>query len=293
MNRRNLWKLGLLLTGVVVLVWWVAAGGGSALTPYFVVLGVATALFGLALPSTAAGLVGAVIMGVWCVGRAVNGLWLESEVVQIAIEIGLLAWNLLVAIRIRLNAEHIQKDIRALGDIRTLLAIDQTQRVLSDTLGKLRLNEEIDRAQHFQRPLSLLIVECLIDTAHLAEDSEEKLRRAVERMLSARLSAHDIPFVLGNHAIAVILPERDLASAFALAHDLEAATHAAALPLAGLARLGDKVTLAIGVSGMDQQVRSAQQMIEYAIQSVGATLIPTLSTRPTMALPVLAKAQGA
>ena len=78
--------------------------------------------------------------------------------------------------------------------------------LLSAEAAELRAEEEMMRARHHERPLSLLL--CHLDALPQTDrTSYRRARRAVARVLEARLAPTSLPFELDDETFGVLLPE--------------------------------------------------------------------------------------
>lgn len=78
---------------------------------------------------------------------------------------------------------------------------------LNDDYGSARLDEEVERAHMFDRPLSLLSIE--IRTSSDTSGDHKYVERAVARTVEGVLRKTDIPIALSSGQLICILPETD------------------------------------------------------------------------------------
>lgn len=89
--------------------------------------------------------------------------------------------------------------------------------LLRPDLGEMRLQEEVDRARGYRRPLSILRIATRLDTDRPVTPAQrEAIRRAVARMVEGLLRVTDVPFAYEEDCIVAILPETDPAGAHRL-----------------------------------------------------------------------------
>ena len=118
--------------------------------------------------------------------------------------------------------------------------------LLLPAMGRLRLDEEEERAFHYQRPLSLLLLH-LQTSSHQAWEPRDlqMVLKAVSAALKDAALETDIPFLVESNRMGLILPETDTARIQSVLDRLTANLRnlhyvnakGEAIPLAGLAQL--------------------------------------------------------
>ncbi len=85
--------------------------------------------------------------------------------------------------------------------------VEGTLGLISFEDAQWRLEEEKERAQLHDRPLSIAQVTVRITDTHLADDDRIRAIRAVARSLESELRPTDVPFVISEGNFGIILPE--------------------------------------------------------------------------------------
>lgn len=164
----------------------------------------------LLLPSLVAGGVSLALLAAWIAVRWAAGQWVTSELPTIELEIVLLALNSLLAIRLRQGWEKQRADWTEMESlVRTFQLVEVSAGLLPRDIGELRLNDEINRAADFRRPVALMLVEVLPATDAIPAELVKEARQTVARQLLNLLTVHDTPFRVDDNRVGVVLPERD------------------------------------------------------------------------------------
>lgn len=122
--------------------------------------------------------------------------------------------------------------------------------LLGAGLGELRLEEEIERARFFDRPVSILRFRAsLRPTSDGDEERATLLFRSVGRQIESMVRLTDIPFSYDQNDIVVILPETDGEAALSVARRVRSALVASSFgvrPFGHRIRLSDHVEIRVG-----------------------------------------------
>jgi GGDEF domain-containing protein len=113
---------------------------------------------------------------------------------------------------------------RWLARTEELAAHDEVLGSLKPTWAWVRLEEEIERAVQFRRPLSALLAQVQPDAGTPVENRRERVARlqTLIRMAQAATRPPAVVTHLGDDRILVLLPEHTAAQAASLAHTLQA-----------------------------------------------------------------------
>lgn len=138
--------------------------------------------------------------------------------------------------------------------------------LLSAEAAELRAEEEMMRARHHERPLSLLL--CHLDALPQTDrTSYGRARRAVARILESRLAPTAVPFELDDQTFGVLLPEIEATSLPMVVETIERALDEATFAdRASSDRRSVLDVLNVGFAGVDGTERwsGPQAMIEAA-----------------------------
>jgi hypothetical protein len=163
---------------------------------------------GLLLPLRASLPVGLAIIVAWVLLRQTLGAGTLDEMLVGTAEVLLVAACTTIAARYRVGWRNLQGDMHRLSALAGIVnQTDDGSGLLSRDLGELRLREETDRAQAFQRPLGFLLVQ--MEPLPGASPGESTLAaEALARQVASLVNVHDIPFRVDADQIGVVLPER-------------------------------------------------------------------------------------
>jgi GGDEF domain-containing protein len=90
-----------------------------------------------------------------------------------------------------------------------------------------RLDEEIARARHHARPLTVVLIWTDITDQTLSEGARRRAHRTVARLVESLVRETDVPFAFATDEVGAILPETDADAAWQLVGPLmDAATRA-------------------------------------------------------------------
>ncbi len=208
--ERQPWELYALVGGICAQSTLILLGNQPSVATWlltFLLLAVGQSLL---LPSTAGWLGGLAVVVVWVLFRQTTGIWTPDLPVQNLLEVAGLALNVMFTMRYRYVWGRQQQELQELRALRHLLvAGEDSTGLLSHKVAGLRLREEVDRAQRFQRPLGLLLIKVGLLAERATEDTEiQEIGQAVARQLASTSLVHDIPFRMNASHLGMILPER-------------------------------------------------------------------------------------
>ena len=104
--------------------------------------------------------------------------------------------------------EYAEKELR----LRPVQLEDQSIGLLVPSLGRLRLDEEEERAFRYHRPLSLLLLHLQTYSHHFWEPRDlQMVLKAVSAALKDAALDTDIPYLVESNRMGLILPETDSA----------------------------------------------------------------------------------
>lgn len=144
---------------------------------------------------------------------------------------------------------------------------------LAAPYGRARLEEEVERALLFGRPLSLLHVTASFDAAPaLDRDARLRLQRTVARVVEGMLRATDVPFTYtdeasGQRHVVCILPETKAADARLLVSLHQDAVDRATFGLPrteARARVRDHAHVRFAVAALNDDGRTAEALLAAA-----------------------------
>ena len=167
-----------------------------------------------------------------------------------------------LAVAFNAMAERIEKDQTALSELATR---DALTGLLNRRELLRRLREELDRAQRYERPCALLLVD--IDRFKSVNDTwghpaGDAVLRAIADMIGNAVRPTDRAARYGGEEFAVLLPETGLEGALALAERLRAAI--AARPVAVSPERSIAVTASLGVAARPDDGRDVESLIACA-----------------------------
>lgn len=138
--------------------------------------------------------------------------------------------------------------------------------LLRDVDARRRIDAEIVRARIHDRPLSLLVIDVLIDPS-VDIDTRHTTQRAVVRLIESLLRPTDLPFAFSAHEFGVILPETDRQSAWHVSAPLIDALSHTTLPAESAQRrikLTEIASIRTAFTEVDQNVASSSDLITTA-----------------------------
>jgi len=146
----------------------------------------------------------------------------------------------------------------------------------------LRLQEEIDRAERYEKKLALIMID--VDGFKqyndiLGHQSGDVLLKTVSRIFQENIRKTDIPFRYGGDEFAIVLTESTMEGALSVAQKLSEAV--ARCPFGGMEQLPfDKVTISCGVAahanGMKNLIAEADKYL-YEAKNAGKGLVRSSS----------------
>lgn len=207
--ERQPWELYVLLGLIIVLTALVVMNNVPSIVPWLLALVAAGVGLVLLLSVTAGALGNLAIVVVWVLLRQTTGVWNADELLQSSVEMIGVALLLGITLRYKQVWQRQQHELAQLRGLQQVLAVGEPGTgILPYDVAMLRLDEEIDRASNFGRPLALLMV----DIEHQPDTTDQDLEavdQAIARRLSGAASVHDIPFRDNITRFGLILPERD------------------------------------------------------------------------------------
>ena len=173
-----------------------------------------TAVIGLAFEPFLALIVGFAGAALMILLKQIAGRWEPGAFIASG-------WEILLLIATGLLAGGVGRRVEALvtSEARATESVEApafgSLGLLRPEFGEIRLEDEIDRARLYQRPLTVLKVAIdLIPDQPLLEAEREGISRAVARLNESMLRVTDILFAYGEDCIVAILPETDLEGAW-------------------------------------------------------------------------------
>jgi GGDEF domain-containing protein len=169
----------------------------------------------LALGMVRGVLVALLMISLWIAIKQLLGVWETIKLLDHLLEMILVGLTFIFGGRYhdRLQAIlNIYKENQ--NQLKQLDLEDRNIGLLKSSIGTLRLNEEEDRSVRYRRPFALVLI--TVQPIHgLDWGSHEKLElmRAVATSIKDTTRETDIPFLAGDHQIAVILPETETGGA--------------------------------------------------------------------------------
>ncbi len=223
------WELYALIGAVIAESALITLGNLPRMSPWLLALLAAGVGQALLLPATAAWLAGLGVVVAWVLLRQAGGIWIQPELFQSLLEVAGLGLNIVLAIRFRQIWQQQQEELQELRELEGVLVAGEVGTgLLPREVAELRLEEEVDRARQFQRPLGLLLVE--VESLPKLEATDVQFRQvyqAITRQLTSASLVHDIPFRVGQRRIGLILPERSWDELYADAGSIVNALHSA------------------------------------------------------------------
>jgi hypothetical protein len=161
------------------------------------------------------GVFGLILVSIWIAVKQVIGIWSEDRLLSNLLEV-LLATITFVAngfYHDTLNA-HFKEYLEATQKLKQFDLEDMTIGLIKPAIGLLRLKEETDRAIRFRRPFSFILI-LLRPAAERPWIAGERLSvmRAAAITVKYITRAMDIPFLVSQDKIALILPDTEIKGA--------------------------------------------------------------------------------
>jgi len=159
------------------------------------------------------GLLGLLLLSVWITTKQVIGVWSEDKLVLNLIEIILATATFFIS---GFYHETLKAHFMEYSDDKQKLKLldleDTGIGLIKPAIGLLRLKEESDRALRYRRPLSLILI--LVRPSSGIFWSTDSKRRSVMRAIATALKeitrTMDIPFIVNQEKIALILPNTEI-----------------------------------------------------------------------------------
>ena len=156
---------------------------------------------------------------------------------------------------------------RLYEEVEMLSLTDATTALFNRRAFDLRLRDEIERADRYAVPVSLLMIDVdhfkLYNDMHGHPAGDKVLHKLGEVLGGSWLRANDIASRFGGEEFAVILPHTAAGAAHVLAERLRAEVEDTAFPDGSDQPLG-RITVSIGVACYPDQATGALDLIEHA-----------------------------
>lgn len=156
---------------------------------------------------------------------------------------------------------------RLYEEVEMLSLTDSTTALFNRRAFDLRLRDELERADRYDVPVSLLMIDVdhfkLYNDVHGHPAGDKVLRKVGEVLGGVCLRASDVASRFGGEEFAVILPHTDAAAARETAQRLRAEVEATAFPDGQDQPLG-RITVSIGIACYPAQAASALELVERA-----------------------------
>ncbi len=291
-DERQPWEIYLLLGLLIVFTTLVVMNNVPHVMPWLLALVAAGVALALLLPPSAGALGGLGVVVFWVLLRQTTGVWTAAYLTQSIVEMIGLALLVGLAVRYKQIWQRQQRLVAQLHSLQQVLVPGEPGTgILPYDVAMLRLNEEIDRASSFGRPLALLLVDS--EPLHdLATEELQMVDRAIARKLSRAASVHDIPFRVSDTRLGLILPERDWRHLYEHAESVTMAliTGGRYLDRAGHGQhLRDTVKFTFGLgtyqgeeaTGLDL-MRAAEDSLSVSrdLEDLGSILLPSAFAMP-------------
>jgi len=161
---------------------------------------------------TRGGIFGLFLVSIWITIKQVIGVWSEDRLLVNLIEILLAAAAFVTSgfyhHKLRIHFNEYLSDLQKL---KQLDLEDTALGLLKPSIGLLRLREETDRAMRFRRPLCLVLMLGRPIPGKTWETSERlSILRATATTIKDTTRTMDIPFLVSQDKIAIILPETEI-----------------------------------------------------------------------------------
>ncbi len=145
--------------------------------------------------------------------------------------------------------------------------------LLTTDMALARLDEEVLRARHHRRPLTVAVLRLSITDETLDAAARDSAERSAARLVETLLRDSDVPFAIGPDEFGAILPETNRAGAWGvLGPVLDAAGRAAFTVREAAERrnLADCAELHAGLVSLNDRFADADSLLEAARRSAQA-----------------------
>lgn len=165
----------------------------------------------LALGVSRGVLAGLLMISAWIAVKQLLGIWEEIRLLDHLLELIMVGLTFIFAGR---HHDRLKKILNAYQEnqnrLQQLDLEDKTVGLLKPSIGLLRLNEEEERSIRYRRPFALILILVqpipgLNGTSHTAPE----VMRAVATSVKDTTRETDVPFLVAEDRIAVILPETE------------------------------------------------------------------------------------
>jgi len=160
-------------------------------------------------------LVGLLMVAIWISVKQLLGVWQDVRLLDHLLELILVSLTFILAGRYHDRLQsflNVYKENR--NQLKQLDLEDKTVGLLRSSIGILRLNEEEERSIRYRRPFALILIMARpLRGSHWEPNERTELMRAIATSIKDTTRETDIPFLVSDGQIAVILPETDTAGA--------------------------------------------------------------------------------
>lgn len=165
----------------------------------------------LALGVTRGVLAGLFMISTWIGVKQLLGIWEEARLLDHLLELLLVGLTFIFAGRYH---DRLKKILNAYQENQNQLKLldleDRTVGLLKPSIGLLRLNEEEERSIRYRRPFALILIMVQPISGHNGTSNvDPALMRAIATSVKDTTRETDIPFLVAENMIAVILPETE------------------------------------------------------------------------------------
>lgn len=205
------WFAFLIVAGLIVLVAQVVTNHEPRETTWLLVIVMAGVGQALLFPAGVGSLGSLLTVTAWLLFLDATNVWGEHAMLGTVLEVAGLSLLLLLALGFRLVRRQEQAELDELRSLRQVLVAGEAGTGLFPAeVAALRLAEEVDRAQTFQRPLGLILIDILPrDDVELDSVTVSEISRALARQLITVALVHDLPFRQSALRLGLIMPERN------------------------------------------------------------------------------------
>jgi GGDEF domain-containing protein len=165
----------------------------------------------LALGVTRGVLAGLFMISTWIGVKQLLGIWEEARLLDHLLELLLVGLTFIFAGRYH---DRLKKILNAYQEnqnqLKQLDLEDRTVGLLKPSIGLLRLSEEEERSIRYRRPFALILIMVQPISGHNGTSNvDPALMRAIATSVKDTTRETDIPFLVAENMIAVILPETE------------------------------------------------------------------------------------